>query len=786
VELRTIWGHLAHELGGRDSYALVAESDRQGLAPGSDLLVKLLKRHVPCLILIDEWVAFVRQLYGKRDTPAGSFASNLTFAQSLSEAVKAVPGALLVASLPASQVEIGGDGGQEALSVLKNTFGRVENSWKPATSREGFEIVRRRLFEPMTTREAFAARDAVVKAFSDSYREAGAQFPSECGEADYRKLLEAAYPIHPEFFARLNDDWGALDKFQRTRGVLRLMASVINVLWEQGDKSLMIMPGSLPLDEPSVLSKLLDYLPQPWDAIVGADIDGSGARAYQIDKDNPNLQRYGATRRVARTIFLATAPHAGGPNPGIEDRRVKLGAAQPGETPGTFGDALRRLADQAVFLYVDGSRYWFDTKATVARLAEERARDLDIADVRAKLVERLGAARQERGKFAAVQVAPRDSSEVPDETGARLIILGPAYAHAQVGDNGAKPAAGEILDRRGQAPRVHRNSLLFLAPDRRRLDELEQAVRMWMAWQSIVAEEEPLELTPFQKKQANAKVKEWDGTVEARIKETWIWTMAPHQPEPTKPEIDWTIERVSGNEPLTVRAGKKFVADGALYEQLGARNLRQAMDKFELWRGADHVLLKQVAADFASYLYLPRLSDRRLLADAVQAGISGLVCDQLAYAEAYDAAARRYVGLQATSAGMVQILFDDAAVIVKPEAANAQLAKERVQHNDPWHRSEKDGHPPPPRGNGGSNDETAIVFRRFYGSFEFRPDRLVREAGGVSAEVLEHLARLNGAQVTARLEIDVHVPGGINEEIRRIVEENCRTLRFRSAGFEAE
>jgi uncharacterized protein len=167
VQLRTIWGHLAHELDGREGYALVAESDQRGLAPGSDLLVRLLSRHAPCLILIDEWVAFVRQLYGKSDTPAGSFASNLTFAQSLSEAVKAVPGALLVASLPASQVEIGGDGGQEALAVLKNTFGRVETSWRPATSQEGFEIVRHRLFEPMTSREAFAARDAVVKAFYD-------------------------------------------------------------------------------------------------------------------------------------------------------------------------------------------------------------------------------------------------------------------------------------------------------------------------------------------------------------------------------------------------------------------------------------------------------------------------------------------------------------------------------------------------------------------------------------------------------------------------------------------
>jgi hypothetical protein len=254
--------------------------------------------------------------------------------------------------------------------------------------------------------------------------------------------------------------------------------------------------------------------------------------------------------------------------------------------------------------------------------------------------------------------------------------------------------------------------------------------------------------------------------------------MAPHQPEPTKPDLDWSIEKVSGNEELAVRAGKKFVADGALYEQLGARNLRQAMDKFDLWRGGDHVLLKQVSADFASYLYLPRLSDRKLRANAVQAGISQLVCDQLAYAEAYDAAVGRYIALHTTSAGMVQILFDEAAVIVKPEVANAQLTRER---NTPFSLQHEDEGGPQT-----TQQHVPSVPRRFYGSIEFRPNRLVREAGSISAEVLDHLTRLEGAQVMARLEIDVHVPGGINDEVRRIVEENCRTLRFCNAGFETE
>jgi uncharacterized protein len=390
----------------------------------------------------------------------------------------------------------------------------------------------------------------------------------------------------------------------------------------------------------------------------------------------------------------------------------------------------------------------------------------------------LGNARSQRGPFAAVQVAPRDSSEVPDEIGARLVLLGPVYPHEQSGESKAQAAALVILDRSGQAPRIYCNTLLFLAPDRGRLDELEQTIRSWMAWTSIVEQRRALQLTPVQEEQANAKLKDLDGAVEARIKETWIWTMAPHQPDPAKPRIEWAVERVSGNEELAVRAGKKFVADGALYEQLGARKLRQAMDKFDLWHGGDHMLLKHVLADFASYLYLPRLRDRQLLAEAVRAGISQPACTHVAYAEAYDAATERYVGLHATSAGMAPILFDEAAVIVKSEAANARLARERNTSN-PLRRNDRRG--PIPAG-----EPMRGVPRRFYGSIEFRPDELVREAGEVSAKVLDHLARLKGAHVTLRLEIDVDVPGGINDEVRRVIEDNCRTLRFRSAGFETE
>jgi hypothetical protein len=774
AETRTLWGELAWQLLGADGYKLVEKSDRNGVSPGSDLLHELLAAAAPCLILIDEWIAFVRQLYSASGLPAGSFDSNITFAQALTEAVKATPGALLVASLPASQIEIGGEGGDVALDRLKNTFGRVESSWRPASADEGFEIVRRRLFQPITEREAFAARDNVIKAFAALYRDAGASFPSECSEGDYRRRMEAAYPIHPELFDRLNNDWGALDRFQRTRGVLRLMANVIHCLWERGDKSLMILPSSVPLDDALVQSRIMRLLEQQWDAIISADIDGGTSKPLAIDRENPNLARYSATRRVARTIFMASAPTHGGPNPGIDDRRIRLGCAQPGETPGSFGDALRRLADRATYLYVDSGRYWFSVQPSVTRTADDRAAALEADDVWAELIMRLHQDR-ERGPFAAVHVVPESSGEVPDEMEARLVVLGPDYPHDNMGGSKAKAAAEEILTWRGQQPRIFRNALLFLASDARRLGELEQAMRLLMAWRSIVQDQETLNLDAFQRRQAASKQKEWNNTVAARILESWVWTLAPHQPDPRAADIAWSPQRVSGQESLAVRAGKRFASDDALLTQLGPRRLRGTLDQYDLWRGQDHVAVSQIMADLATYLYLPRLRARALLQDAIGSAIGDLVCDQLAYADGFDEAAKRFVGLAATSSGSK--IIDTSGLIVKPEAALRQLQTDA---------------PPSPPGppNGGAESpvpeppEVPRMPHRFFGSTDIDPLRAGRDVGRIAEEVLQHLTTTAGANVHVSLEIQADVPEGISDNLQRVLDENCRVLKFRAHGFE--
>lgn len=801
--VNTLWGEMAWQLLGARGYAMVAEADKAGTSPGSDVLRDLFREAEPSLILIDEWIAFVRLLYGQNDLPAGSFDANITFAQSLTEAARAVPGTLVVASLPASDIEVGGEGGKQALARLEHVFARVESVWRPASAEESFEIVRRRLFQEIAKPKLFAVRDAVIRTYIEHYRSQPSEFPSECREPDYEQRMKAAYPIHPELFDRLYEDWSSLERFQRTRGVLRLMAKVIQSLWERDDRNPLILPATLPLDDPMVQSELTRYLEDNWTPIIERDIDGPNALPLEIDSNNPLFGRHSAARRVARTIFLGSAPLVGAANRGIDERHIKLGCVQPGESVATFGDALRRMTDQATFLYMDGHRYWYSTQPSVNRLAQDRAQLQRQDQVFEEIVQRIRAQQSARGEFARVHVAPSATGDVADEQDARLVILDPEHPHiARTDDNPARRFAAEMLDNRGNSARRYRNTLIFLAADKQRLEELEDAVRLYLAWKSIDEEQSALNLDEFQRIQARNKRAEFDKTVETRIPEAYQWLLIPAQ-DKDSPTIIWDEIKVTGDGPLTERASRKVVHDEQLIPTLGGTLLRLELDRVPLWGGqrGNHVEVRQLTEDFAQYLYLPRLKSPEVLHQAVATGAARTTAehDAFAYADAWDAREERYLGL---TIGQQQPTVMPSGLVVKPEAALRQLDAEQrareqaaadlagAQPNVPGavndHAStatyEPLGSPavaldaaPPPR-----------VLRRFYGAVELDPLRVGLDASEVAEAVIAHLQALPGAKVRISLEIEVEMPQGVTEQVERTVSENARTLKFESFGFEED
>ena len=802
--VRTLWGELAWQLGGKQAFARVAADDEKATSPG-DALRELFNKYGPCLVLIDEWVAYARQLHDQSDLPAGGFETQFSFAQVLTESAKLANNCLLVISLPASDttgsphtraddIEVGGQRGREALDRLRNVVGRIESSWRSASAEESFEIVRRRLFEPFTDPVQFRDRDVVARAFAEFYRTQHQEFPPECRDADYEKRIKAAYPIHPEIFDRLYTDWSTLVKFQRTRGVLRLMAAVIHSLWEKDDKNPLILPANIAIDDPRVQFELTRYLPDNWVPVIEKDVDGPSSLPLQIDGAVPNLGKFHATRRVARAIYLGSAPTADAAHRGLEDRRVKLGCVMPGESPAVFGDALRRLAGAATYLYQDGPRYWYSTQPTVTKLAEDRAEQLkrNPDKVVQELSSRLRSDLRNTGDFTRVHPLPQSGQDVPDDLDARLVVLGIDTPYSKEKRSPAETAAQTILESKGSPPRIYRNTLVFLASDKTRLQDLDEAFRRYLAWESILGEREQLDLSPHQVKQAEIQREAASSAVTARLPETYQWLLVPVQARPDT-SMEWQAMRLSGQHSLAARASKKLKSDELLVTGFAATRLRMELDRVPLWRG-DHVSIKQIVEDFARYLYLPRVSDSTVLLNAISDGIALLTWKQDAYAfaDSFDDEAKRYRGLRG---GQVISLPDADApgLLVKSDIARRQLDAERP----PSAGSEEGagggtGGEGPDQGGGSgpgggpSDQPPAPQPKRFHGTATLDAERVGRDASRIADEVIAHLSGLVGAKVTVTLEIEAEVPAGAPDHVVRTVTENSRTLKFTSQGFEKE
>ena len=781
-KIHTTWGELAWQLGGTEAFEMISENDARGIAPGSNLLEAIFKKCAPCLILIDEWVAYLRQVYKVDGLPSGSFDANLSFVQALTEAVKASPGTLLVASLPASQIEVGGEGGQEALARLKQTFSRVESSWRPASQEESYEIVRRRLFKEIPG-DKFQHRDNTLKQFAKLYRENTNDFPQGCADEDYRRKLEKAYPIHPELFDQLYTSWGSLEKFQRTRGVLRLMAQVIHELWMGNDPSVMIMLGSVAVSTARVEPELLHYLDTSWQSIIAGDVDGVTSMPYKIDQSAPNLNRYSATRRVARAVFMGTAPTHGQENKGLDDKQINLGVVQPGERPAIFGDALRRLTNQARFMHSDLGRYWYSMSASLNRLAADRAGQfeealvlMEIDKVLVGYIYGLG----ERGHFDAVQVAPGGSSDVPDEPGGvRAVVLGVAHPHTGRDGSEALTEARDILMQRGSTPRVYRNMLVFLAAEHRQLDNVKSAMRSALAWAEIDRETARLNLTQSDSALAKAKLAESNETLEARLKEAWCYLLYPVQ-ESAQADLAWTWAKVSAQDGLLAHASKKLVSDEGLLPELGPARLDRELQKY-IWNGKQHLHLKDIWEYLNRYTYLPRVKNRSVLSKAVHAAVSAMSPGPFAYAERWDEVKDIYVGMAISGASTAQVMIDGESVIIRPEVAEQHRQKQTAAVPGEGQASteengEKTTTQPAP-----GTPVTSPAERnptRFYGTAMISPERPARDIHQIVEAIIEQLTTLPDADVSIKLEIDAEVSSGLDRAKVRTLVENATTLGF--------
>lgn len=796
THVNTVWGELAWQLGGAEGYAIVADADKASTPPGAALHT-LLETYAPAVILIDEWVAYARALYGRDPSEGnrvngGSFDDQFTFAQSLTEAAKGTKGVLLAISIPASESndagemvagnaeEVGGSHGLEALKRLQNVVRRVADQWRPASSDEAYHIVRQRLFVTPDA-AALASIGATAKAFVDFYRKHQDDFPREARDPAYEDRIRQTYPIHPELFDRLYEDWSSLERFQRTRGVLRLMNTVIHALWEGNDAGPLILPSSIPLATAAVNSELSQYLPDQWKAVIDADVDGPNSEPAKIDKSKPLYGQRRTTSRLARAVFFGAAPTIGAAHKGIETQRVFLATAVPGDTPGNFHSALNQLSDRATYFYSGGGKYWYDLQANITRRAKDQAERLHKEDVWAEIVRRLQSQQKSKGAFAGVHICPEENGDIPDIAEARLVVLHPKVSHAKGQATKGSPAADFVqkaLQHKGTANRSYRNMVVFLAADENRLEELDNATRDYLAW-SLVLSDTDLDLMESQRKQAESRKAQANQTVDNRLLQTYQWLLQPIQPDPSQP-FKLQETKVEGqSSSLADRVTRRMGNDGDLAEQHAAMNVRMALNKVpKVWESG-HVSAGQLWELYAQYPYMPRLRDQSVLLAGL--GEQPMLWPTEGFALAQGFSDGRYEGLWLPDDNGVAPHVTASTLLVQPQLAQAQREAEVEPEPSPGPDDPVVPGPDPTVTPGPTPGPTPVAEkRRFFGAKTLAVGREAVDFKQIFDEILPHLR--NGS-LTVRVEIEGD-SDGYSEGVRRTVSENANTLKFDQVGFE--
>jgi len=780
--IRTLWGELAWQLGKAEGYAMIKEADESGTSPGKDVLIDLLGRYAPCVVLMDELVVYIRQFVESQPLSGGTYDSNLSFIQSLTEAAKLVPNAVVLASLPESDSQAGGPRGVAALKALEAVFNRIQALWKTVAPEEAFEIVRRRLFEKIRDPKA---RDQVCRAFAEAYVEEGAKVPQETQESRYFDRLMQSYPIHPEVFAQLYEEWTTIDGFQRTRGVLKLMAKVIFRLWQDNNKDLMILPGSLPLYDGSARNELIYYLGPGWDPVMDRDIDGERAETTMLEAKETRFGSVQAARRVARTVFLSSAPSSVNTKSGrrgIDRARVLLGCLQPGQASSLYSDALNRLAGQLHYMSSSGdkaqdaTRYWFDTRANLRREMEERKKRFeDKNEVRGRLAEVIKKLAAGATFFDGTHIFT-PHSDVPDDTALRLVVLSPDQSYFRDDPRIAFDSVLDYVRNNGTKPRYRGNRLLFLAPDHGALTRLRDCIRVALSWNSIVEDVASMRLVldNLQAEQAKKELKGAEDVLPRVARECFKWLLCPSQGTPTgKPSVE-TIPLNTSGAALGPEIERVCLDNEWVIATWSPIHLRTKLK--ELYWKADKPAVK--AAEFwedtLRYLYLPRLKDRGVIAQAIVKGAG----TRDFFGTAYGEHEGKFEGFKL---GDSNIQFDETLLLIEPglaaayEAANQPAPRQVPPVPVPTEPIPSGPTPPGPTSSGPTPPSKA---KSFHVSVAVAPSAAKMRLVQIAEEIIAVLAADPNAEVKIRVEIQANFPTGVPDATRRAVSENAKTLGF--------
>lgn len=590
---KTPWGELAEQLG---VYSLLREHDEKRRAPGKDLLHQMFGDQ-PTLVLMDEVAEYV--------VKAHDFAGQvLAFFQELTEAVKVLPRCVLVVTLPSSAPY--GEEGERTLQQLQQIFGRVESVYTPVEGEEIYEVIRHRLFEPLSDpREA----SRTAEAFWEMYQRLGEDVPAEARDPAYRQRMERAYPFHPELIDLLLERWSTFPTFQRTRGVLRLLAEVVADSYRQNLSSPLILPAHVRLENATIRRELLKHIGPEYEGVISSDIAGAGAKAPQIDREmGSEYTRFHVASGLATAIFFGS--FSGGERRGMGIQRLRLSVLREGLLPALVSDALRRLEDSLWYLHEEGGVYSFSVKPNLNHVMltkEEGIRDADIDQEVRRLLERWS------GRELRVTLFPDTSADVPDTRELKLCILRPQQSRQSPG---TEPLVQELLSKSGLTFRVYLNTLLAVVADSHEWNTLREQVKRWLALRAVQQDSGVMQrLAQEDKNRLQAKIRDYEADIPFHLLCTYRH-LAKWQGSAVHWE-DMGLPTTGERGSLAKRVVDFLKSEESLLERIAPHILL----RYTLRDDQSELAVRDIVDTFYRYPHLPMLQSEQVVFSAIAQGV---------------------------------------------------------------------------------------------------------------------------------------------------------------------
>lgn len=522
ITIHTLWGELAYQLGGVAGYERIRQNDEERIAPTATIFKPILQEAKISLILIDELADYCVKAASKKAKVGYLYDQTISFVQALTQAVSSVPRCVLIATLPASKSEMANSElGQKVLDALQDRIVRIGAGVKPVDDEEVYEVIRRRLFEQIVDEQVV---DLVAKRYKDMYHNRRTDLPERCDKQEYANKIKKAYPFHPELIDMFRNRWGSDSKFQRTRGVLRLLASIVQDLWKRRDTltgpQTLIHTSDVYLENlNSLTGTITNLMGSNWDSVMTADVYGTSSNARIVDEQDPqsNLGQYHLTQGIATTLLMASV---GVKQKGLSIKELKLCLLRPKAFNHNDVDgALNKLEQRAHYLHsskVGEASFWFESKANVNILLQQAQAEIKDAEVEAEILKRLRiSVNYMQGKGMNVLVAP--TGDVPEQKSLTLVIMSPSYAQPTGGTSASlERAIKEIATKKGNSDRIYRNTIFYLVCSEAGRATLNAQLGDLLACNKIL-EEYAGRLENDQKQDIQSRKKDYEHQVEAAM-----------------------------------------------------------------------------------------------------------------------------------------------------------------------------------------------------------------------------------------------------------------------------